>query len=146
MFYTRKQNIYIFLIIYLAVPSLRCGTQDLQSSLWHERSFFFFSSFQLWHVGSSSLSRDQVQAPCIGSPESQPLNLQGSPRKQNILFTEIPEKPGPYPFSQRSSYSTPTRTATAGDLFMRVYGNWLPEGHACGLDGDLQGRCMCKIV
>ena len=33
---------------------------------------------QLQHVGSSSLARDQTQAPCIGSPGSWPLNHQGS--------------------------------------------------------------------
>ena len=37
-------NIYLFFIIYLAVADLRCGTRDLQSSL--------------WHVGYNSLTRD----------------------------------------------------------------------------------------
>ena len=46
----------LFLFIYLAALSIRCSTQDLQSSL--------------WHVGSNSLTRDQTQAPCIGSTES----------------------------------------------------------------------------
>ena len=32
------------------------------------------------HVGSSSLTRDQTQAPCIGSAESYPLDHQGSPK------------------------------------------------------------------
>ena len=38
--------------------------------------FFFFSIYlavlrsYLWHVGSSSLTRDLTQAPCIGSTES----------------------------------------------------------------------------
>ena len=31
------------------------------------------------HVGSSSLTRDRTQAPCIGSVESYPLDHQGSP-------------------------------------------------------------------
>ena len=31
------------------------------------------------HVGSSSLTRDRTQAPCIGSTESYPLHHQGSP-------------------------------------------------------------------
>jgi len=33
----------------------------------------------LWHVGSSSLMRDQTQAPCIGSTEFYSLAHQGSP-------------------------------------------------------------------
>ena len=37
--------IYMFLIIYLAVPSLRCGTRDLRSSLWRARSLFFLFSY-----------------------------------------------------------------------------------------------------
>ena len=45
-----------FLFIYLAVPGLSCGTWNLQSL------------FQ--HAGSSSLTRDQTQATCIGSVES----------------------------------------------------------------------------
>ena len=31
------------------------------------------------HAGSSSLTRDPTQAPCIGSEESYPLDHQGSP-------------------------------------------------------------------
>ena len=42
--------------IYLAALGLSCDTQDLQ--------------FSLWHVGSSSLTRDWTWAPCIGSRES----------------------------------------------------------------------------
>ena len=34
----------------------------------------------LWLVGSSSLTRNQTQAPCIGRAESQPLGHQGSPQ------------------------------------------------------------------
>ena len=33
----------------------------------------------LWHAGSSSLTRDQTQAPCTGSMESQPSDHQQSP-------------------------------------------------------------------
>ena len=65
-------------MIYLAAQGLNCGMQDLL----------------LWHVGSSSQTRDQTQAPCVGSPESQPLDHQGSPQfdffkiiiLHNILF------------------------------------------------------------
>ena len=42
---------------------------------------FGHAGFQLWHVGSSSLTRDRTQAPCIGSADvqSQPLDHRGSP-------------------------------------------------------------------
>ena len=43
--YTSKATIEFF--FYLTVPGLCCGMQDLQ----------------LWHVGSSSLTRDQTWAP-----------------------------------------------------------------------------------
>ena len=43
--------------------------------------FYLFGCIesQLWHVGSSSLTRDQTQPPCIRSAESQPLDHQGIP-------------------------------------------------------------------
>ena len=66
------QSILHFLIvifIYLAALGLSCSMQDLQ--LQH-------SNTQLQHVGSSSLMRDQTQAPCTGRAESQPLDHQGS--------------------------------------------------------------------
>ena len=43
------------LVIYLAVQGLSCGTQDL--------------GYSLQHAGSSSLTRDGTQVPCIGSAE-----------------------------------------------------------------------------
>ena len=43
----------IILFIYLTVLGVSCSTRDLCS--------------QLWHVGSSSLTRDHTQAPCTGS-------------------------------------------------------------------------------
>ena len=49
--------IYLFkkyLFIYLAALGLSCGMWDLQ----------------LWHVESSSLTRDQTRAPCVGTAES----------------------------------------------------------------------------
>ena len=45
--------IFFLIFIYLAMPGLSCGTWDLQSLL--------------WQVGSSSLTRDWIQAHCIGS-------------------------------------------------------------------------------
>ena len=46
-----------YLFVYLVVPGLNCGM----------------------HVGSSSLTRDQTQAPCTGIAESYPPRHQGSP-------------------------------------------------------------------
>ena len=54
-----------FIHIFMAVRGLSCSTRDLQSPL--------------WHVGSSSLIRNESQAPCIGSMESYPLDYQGGP-------------------------------------------------------------------
>ena len=43
------------------------------------------------HAGSSSLTRDQTWAPCIGSTESYPLDHQGSPSEiVNIIDWLIP--------------------------------------------------------
>lgn len=53
----------MFFQIYLAVPGLSCGIQDLE----------------LQHSGSSSLTRNGTRTPCTGSMESQPLGHQGSP-------------------------------------------------------------------
>ena len=50
--------------------------------VWHVRSSVFVAAcknFQLWHVGSSSLTRDQTWTPCIGTAESQLLDHQESP-------------------------------------------------------------------
>lgn len=44
---------YFKIFNYLAVPDLGCSMWDLPSSL--------------WHVESSSLTRDQTWAPCVGS-------------------------------------------------------------------------------
>ena len=60
---------YLHIIIYLAALGLSWGT-------W---------IFQLCYVGSSSLTRDQTQAPCTGSLESQSLDSQGS----SYLYTHI---------------------------------------------------------
>ena len=56
-------NIYLF--------GLRCRMWDLFScSMW---------TLSLWHVGSGFLTKDQTQAPCTGSKESQLLDHQRSP-------------------------------------------------------------------
>ena len=68
---TKSLHTLFEIFIYLTRPSLSCSTQDPQAPLWQEP--------QLWHGGSSSLTRDGTQAPCIGSTESQPLDHQGIP-------------------------------------------------------------------
>ena len=56
---------------------------------YHRKSILFKNLFgctksQLWYMGSSSQTRSQTWAPCIGSSESQPLDHQGSPDKQYL--------------------------------------------------------------
>ena len=46
-------SIFFLIFTYLAVLGLTCDTWDIKSLL--------------QHMGSSSLTRDQTQAPCIGS-------------------------------------------------------------------------------
>ena len=48
--------------------------------------FFFSYNMQalLQHVGSSSLTRDQIWASCIGSTQSWPPDHQGSPYDTGI--------------------------------------------------------------
>ena len=61
-------NIYLFIwlcqVLVAAGGLLSCGIQTLSCGM---------------HVGSSSLTRDQTQAPSIGSAESYSLHHQGSP-------------------------------------------------------------------
>ena len=71
---------------------LHCGTHDL----W------------LWHMGSSSLTRDQTQAPCTGSPESQPLDHQGSPRPLGSMPSS--------PLGSTRVQTTPTFLKAGGPL------------------------------
>ena len=60
------------------------------SSLWHTGSLFLVAAYRLpsssmrtlscgMHAGSSSPTRDQTWAPCIGSAESYSVDHQGSP-------------------------------------------------------------------
>ena len=59
------QNLLLLLLFFiLVVLGLGCGMRTLSSGM---------------HVGSTSLTKDQTQAPCIGSMESYPLHHQGSP-------------------------------------------------------------------
>ena len=78
-------SLFIFLIfIYLASSSLSCGKLDLCCGT---RACGIFSCSM--HVGSSSLTRDPTQTPCIGSMDSQPMDHQGSPCiifRRGLLF------------------------------------------------------------
>ena len=65
--------IFKFYFPYLVALGLHCGRWDLS----------------LWHVGSSSLTRDGSQTPCTGSSVSSPLDHQGShPKKDACLFMD----------------------------------------------------------
>ena len=60
-------DMFVFVFIYLAARCLNCSLWDLGSSI-------FFAACELLVVGSSSMTRDGIWAPCIGNVESQPLN------------------------------------------------------------------------
>ena len=90
----------IYLLIWLlqvlvethGIFDLHCGMHDLY----------------LWHVGSSFLTRDQTQAPGIGSPESQPLDHQGSP----CPLDSMPSSP----LGTTGVQTTPTSLKVGGPL------------------------------
>ena len=64
----------------MSTLGLSWDRKDLQSSLWHEGSFFFQeANSQLQHAASSCPTWDQTRTPCTGSAESQSLDHQGSP-------------------------------------------------------------------
>ena len=78
---TKQPNLFFFLLFFsflfffwlhqvlVAVRGLlSCGMRALSCGM---------------HMGSSSLTRDQTRAPCLGSSESYPLRHQGSP---NLLI------------------------------------------------------------
>ena len=71
---------FMILFIYLAAPGGPCGIfcrmWDLWSSLWPAESLVAARSTL---VGSTSMIRDWTWAPCTGSMESQPLDLQEVP-------------------------------------------------------------------
>ena len=65
-------NIYLSCWVLVAA----CRIFNLFCSTWDH--WFWHASSQLWHVGFSSLTKNQTQAPCIGSMESYPLEDHGS--------------------------------------------------------------------
>ena len=64
----QKTLFKIFTSTYLSMPCLSCSKQDLQCSL--------------WHVGSSSLTRDGTQSPCTGRA----VLATGPPEKSIFIF------------------------------------------------------------
>ena len=88
--YGLKFLLFLKVFIYLALPGLICGQLCgiFGFSLQHVNS-------QLHHEGSSSLTRDQTQAPCKGSMQSQPLDHQINPMKffflQISIFVWLPD-------------------------------------------------------
>ena len=64
---------FFSIFIYLATLGLSCGVRALQ----------------FLHVASSSLTRDQTQAPCTGSAQSQPLDHEGSPQAQFFFLIDL---------------------------------------------------------
>ena len=83
----------------MAAPGLSCGTWDLCCSMWN----LLLAACGLLscgmrtlscglHAGSSSPTRDQTQAPCIGRVESYPLDHQGNPNHHNFRTFFLPQK------------------------------------------------------
>ena len=74
------------------------------------------------HAGSSSLTRDQTQTPCIGSTESWPLDHQGGPSLGPPEFSEFIPIVTSFLFMAESSsivwldHISYTHSSTDGDL------------------------------
>ena len=67
-----------------------CTESDTTEATWQQQQQ---CSLQLWHVGSSFLTRDQTQGPCIGSVESQSLNHQGGPTRVLLALSLLLKTP-----------------------------------------------------
>ena len=78
---SRALQLWLTSSLVAACRLLSCGMQTLSCSM---------------HVGSSSLTRDRTQAPCIGSMESYPLCHQGSPlwMKFNMIIDSTRKREG----------------------------------------------------
>ena len=72
--------VYLFIWLYQVLAAAR-GIFSLHYSMQ--------DLFQLWHVRSSSLTRDQTQASCTESIESQPLAHQGNPPLKFLFLVSI---------------------------------------------------------
>ena len=80
-------RIYICLVIHTGILSSHSITKEVSTTVQilrdhiHVTNTYLFgcAASQLRHVGSSFLTRDQTQGPCIGIQGFQPLDHQGSP-------------------------------------------------------------------
>ena len=71
--YNKSEFLKLINLFILAVPGLSCGMRDL---CWGR------------HAGSSSLTRVRTRVPCIGSVESYPLDHQGSPKVNFLMYVK----------------------------------------------------------
>ena len=76
--------IFIYLFIWLCQVSVAAHRIYFSCSMWSPQ--LWHTGCQLWHVGSSSLTRDGTRAPCIGSVKSQLLDHQGSLQQNLSVF------------------------------------------------------------
>ena len=104
----RIKKIYIYIYIYLfwlhrvlvaacgifteacgifvaACRIFSCGIWDLLVAAWGLLSCVTQTLSCGMHAGSSSLTRDRTQAPCIGRAESYPLDHHGSPSVTHLF-------------------------------------------------------------
>ena len=95
---SQSSCLFLFLLFLLSSSyfnlSSKVSSIDLKQNLTLTlKNIYLFSYLfgctrsQLWHVRSSSLTRDQTWAPCIRSAESQPLDHQGSPSNSVLIVT-----------------------------------------------------------
>ena len=74
-------DMFVFVFIYLAARCLNCSLWDLGSSI-------FFAACELLVVGSSSMTRDQSQAPYIRSTGSfSHWTIREVPRHASFYFS-----------------------------------------------------------
>ena len=95
---SQSSCLFLFLLFLLSSSyfnlSSKVSSIDLKQNLTLTLKKIYLFSYlfgctrsQLWHVRSSSLTRDQTWAPCIRSAESQPLDHQGSPSNSVLIVT-----------------------------------------------------------
>ena len=87
--------------------------------MWH--TGFLVASCELFncgHVGSSSLIRDETQAPCIGSAESQSLDHQGCPRTTIFFFLRSLFKNQNWSKETRGTIKAPEKTTDVSLLLI----------------------------
>ena len=92
------------ILAYHCISQVPSSHRFLEHAVSFAQHIFFLNIYlfgctrsQLWHVGSSSLTRDGTQAVCIGSAGSQSLDHQGSPQ-HSFLHSFIEEPVSFIPF------------------------------------------------